>query len=474
PDGGYGWVCAICSLFIMFSTWGSNASFGVFLSYYINNNTFDGATKYDFALIGGIIVLLAQILAPVAMLSTQIFGFYETLFLGVFLQALGYISSSFATQIWQLYLSQGVCVGISFAFLFIPSTIVLPTWFLKKRATAMGIAVAGTGLGGLIFALAANKLIHQTGDQKWALRMVGIVTTFVSLISSILITPRNYCKSKISWSRSRQQFLIIFDISVIYEPSIQIIAFWFGLVLLGYILIIYSLSDYAITIGLSQHQGSVIIAVLNTGQAVCRPVLGIIADKIGRVNFTIISQALTFILIFAFWINAKSYALLIAFSFLIGGIVGVGNLMNVPLTADCVPPERFPAAWSYVSIVVSIFCLVAEVIALAMRDYSLKNPYINTQIFSGCLFVAAILILLLLREIKIKILLKERNKHNEENILYLEKNNSKIQNQELKKFIVNNEEVTWEKLKKRKRNYFHLLKNTPKSYFKRCFFPAKI
>lgn len=40
PDGGYGWVCCICVTLIMFSTWGSNSAFGVFLGYYLNNGVF--------------------------------------------------------------------------------------------------------------------------------------------------------------------------------------------------------------------------------------------------------------------------------------------------------------------------------------------------------------------------------------------------------------------------------------------------
>ena len=54
PDGGYGWVCVACSFFINAHTWGINSSYGVFLSHYLANNYYLGATALDFAFVGGL------------------------------------------------------------------------------------------------------------------------------------------------------------------------------------------------------------------------------------------------------------------------------------------------------------------------------------------------------------------------------------------------------------------------------------
>lgn len=192
PDGGYGWVAAFCAMMAAFSTWGANAGYGVFLNYYLSSDTFPGGGAYDYALIGGIVVFLAQVLAPFSALAYKILGFYTLCFIGIFLQTCGYILASFATKLWQIYLTQGVLVGVSFLLIFIPPTLILPQYFKKYRAFAMGIAVSGAGLGGIVFALSTSKLIQETGDQRWALRMTGIVTLTLALIATILNKPRNY------------------------------------------------------------------------------------------------------------------------------------------------------------------------------------------------------------------------------------------------------------------------------------------
>jgi len=54
PDGGYGWVCVACCFLINAHTWGINSSYGVFLSYYLANNYYPGATSLEFAFVGGL------------------------------------------------------------------------------------------------------------------------------------------------------------------------------------------------------------------------------------------------------------------------------------------------------------------------------------------------------------------------------------------------------------------------------------
>jgi MFS family permease len=57
------------------------------------------------------------------------------------------VLTNLSTQYWELMLSQGVLVGIGNGCLFIPSFAVLPTYFKKRRAVAVGIAQSGSALG---------------------------------------------------------------------------------------------------------------------------------------------------------------------------------------------------------------------------------------------------------------------------------------------------------------------------------------
>jgi len=103
----------------------------------------------------------------------------------------GYIAASFAKQIWQLYLTQGLLVGLGIGSLFIPAIAVLPQWFLKRRSLAQGLASSGSGFGGLAFSLATNAMIEQISLQ-WALRITGILCLIGNGISTVLVRDRNH------------------------------------------------------------------------------------------------------------------------------------------------------------------------------------------------------------------------------------------------------------------------------------------
>ena len=81
-------------------------------------------------------------------------------------------------------------------------------------------------------------------------------------------------------------------------------------------------------------------------------------------------------------------------------VIGVGSSLAQPLAADVLDPhmEQMPAAWSGINITVSFFCLVSEVIALALVIPGAKRPYLHTQIFAGSCFFACFLLMILIRE----------------------------------------------------------------------------
>lgn len=253
PDIGFAWVISICSMAIVFSTWGTNAGYGVFLSYYMSSNSFPEATEYDYALIGGLVLFCAQSLAPFASFIYKVIGFHATCIVGVAIQFLGYILASFAINIWQLYLTQGILVGVAFALSFVPSTILLSLWFEKRLATGMGIAVSGAGLGGIFFSLTVNKMIQLMGDQKWALHMCGLVTLVISLVSCLLMRPRfpekRSARERFSFAIIKQNFCHIFDINVFKNPMLVLLSLWFGLCLLGYTLMLFLMASYARLVG---------------------------------------------------------------------------------------------------------------------------------------------------------------------------------------------------------------------------------
>lgn len=476
PDGGRAWLIAVGAMFSHFATWGTNASYGVFLSFYISHNTFVDATDNDFALIGSIVVFLGQFLAPWASIAANLFGTKTVIGIGVILQTAGFLLASFVTKLWQLYLTQGLLVGISFSLIFIPASLTIPTWFLKRRATAMGITVSGGGFGGLIFSLSVNKMLGDMNDQKWALRMICFVTLFAGLIVFIVVEPYKPLSKKYDDSNKKEQFrkslTLIFDKDVFKSIYMGVFSLWYSICQLGYILMLFTVSPYANLVGLSSQQGAVLTALLNTGQLIGRPFLGYLADRFGHCNIAAIINLIIAIMLLAFWINADTYGSLIAFVLVLGAIIGVGIVMGQPLAADIVEDSyKIPAAWSTVNILALFLCLVAEIIALSMRDKSSRRPYLPTQIFSGACFFACFVLLLVIREFLIRKSLKIEYG---ELHLYLDNLGSEANVVKGKPNYEDYKNVSKNELASKLNSYEHILKPSITCYIWRIFYFRKV
>ena len=187
---------------------------------------------------------------------------------------LSMLGASFATQIWHLFLSQGVCFGWGLGFLYVTASPALGQWFSKKRSLAVGIAASGAGFGGLAYNLAAGAAVESLGVQ-WTYRILALCTAVVNLVCSVLMRERK---------RTVQVQRRTFNPRELGHVSVVLVILWGWFTELGYIVLLYSLPDYARSIGLTAHQGAVVGAVLNLGLAFGRPVVGFLSDKLGRID----------------------------------------------------------------------------------------------------------------------------------------------------------------------------------------------
>jgi MFS family permease len=233
--------------------------------------------------------------------------------LGILFQTIGFISASYSTQIWHLYLSQGLLIGLGLGFLFTPTAPILSQWFSKKRSLATGISSAGSGVGGLLFSFGIQAMIDNI-SLAWAFRITAIICGTMNLAAVALIRNRN---------AAIKPPQIGFDTKLLVRYDVFLLLAWGFLSMLGYITLLYSLPDFSGSIGLDKTQAAAISAYLNLGIAIGRPAVGFVSDRLGRIE---VAGWLTFfcgLTCFAIWIPAKTYGLTIFFSIVSGAVVGV-------------------------------------------------------------------------------------------------------------------------------------------------------
>ncbi|KAK7535753.1 major facilitator superfamily domain-containing protein [Phyllosticta citribraziliensis] len=390
PNGGYGWICCIATFWINAHTWGINSSYGIFLAHYLRQNTFPGATRLAFALVGGLSISQALFVSPLATATTRRFGTRVTLLVGVFFETLALICASFASQIWHLFLTQGVCFGWGMGFLFVGSVGVVPQWFTTRRSFANGIAASGSGVGGLTYSLATNTMIERIG-LGWAFRVLGICAFSVNTVCALVIKDRN---KHIGSSQ------LAFDYRLFKRPEFLLLLAFGFLSMLGYIVLLFSLPNYATSIGLSAHQGSVVGAMLNLGQALGRSPIGYFSDVIGRLNMAASMTLLVAVFSFAIWIPAKSYGVLLLFALLCGTVAGTYWAVVAPVTTEAVGLATLPAALSITWLVLVLPTTFSEAIALQITASNGGN-YLGAQLFTAFMYLGAAAVMWMLRAWKI-------------------------------------------------------------------------
>lgn len=182
------------------------------------------------------------------------YGTRACLHLGVFFETLSLIGASFAKMRWQIILFQGLAFGYGMGFLFVGSVGITAQRFLKKRSLANAIASAGSSAGGLTYSLATQAMIDSLG-LGWAFRILGIVSCVVNLICANLLRDRN---SQVGARHGA------FDVSLLKRPEFCLLEVWSVFSMLGYVVVLYSLPSYAVGVGLSAQQGSVIRRFVET------------------------------------------------------------------------------------------------------------------------------------------------------------------------------------------------------------------
>ncbi|KAJ4566211.1 hypothetical protein HRR85_009132 [Exophiala dermatitidis] len=336
PDGGYGWVCLACCFSINCFTWGVVASYGVYLSYYLTIDAFPEARPLDYAFIGGLNFGIAMLSAPLITRLVRSYGIRLPMMVGAAMFGGGFIAASFASRIWHLYLSQGALVGLGVGFVYVPSIAVLSQWFARRRSLANGISAAGSGIGGLIFSFATGGMINHL-SIAWALRITGAIAFLAILLAAIFIRDRN------NIIRPQQH---PFDLDLAWRADVLLLLSWAFLSMLGYIALLYSLSDYSISIGLSRQQATQVTAFLNMGTALGRPFIGVASDRFGRFG---VATSLTFLCglaCFVIWIPASSFAPTVVFGILSGAILGVFWMTIAPLCVEVAGLKQLPSLLS--------------------------------------------------------------------------------------------------------------------------------
>jgi MFS family permease len=318
---------------------------------------------------------------------------------GTLLVTLGFALTSISTRYWHVLLAQGICLGLGTCCLSIPSIAIVPMYFMRRRARAMGLATVGSGLGATLYPLMFEKLRPRIGFG-WTMRAMGFVAFAMCSFALAIIRPRSAPPAAAAAAAAHRKpgFSIrwFWDSSALRERTylLYCVAIFFNN--LSFFNPPYYLQSYAVLHGMQGHAlAAYLLPILNASSIPGRIIPGFVADRVGSLDTYVVVCALSSASVF-YWISVTNAAGNIAFAVLYGfwsgSVVALGSVVLTSITPDL---SRLGTRLGMVSILKGIGSLIGPPISGAILNSTGK--YIGIQLLAACGIMLTSLLSLILR-----------------------------------------------------------------------------
>ncbi|KAI1419988.1 MFS transporter, MCP family, solute carrier family 16, member 10 [Xylaria sp. FL1777] len=380
------WLQVLGGFLVFLNIWGLPNSFGAFQSFYALQylpEYSSSSISWIGTLQGALLIFLGLVSGPLTDL-----GYYRVLlYAGSLLTVIGIMTLSLSTQYYQVFLSQGVCVGLGCGLLYVPTLSLIGDTFKARRATAMSLVTCGIALGGVIYTIVFVQLISKLGFP-WTVRVIG----FICLFAYILAIPALSVHSAKSSGRART----LFDPSVLRDMPFLCFALAQFFIFLGYLVPLFYIPTYAETVlKTSNSLALYLLVICQAASLLGRLTASVPAQRFGVMLVWVLCCVISSILCFA-WIASDSLSAFIAFCVLYGYFSGA---------LIALPPSIFPVlcpdpgtlgsrmGLSWTSSAISF--LVGSPVAGALIDIQTAN-FIGLQVWSGVTLLVGALFLVAL------------------------------------------------------------------------------
>ncbi|KAI1123181.1 major facilitator superfamily domain-containing protein [Nemania abortiva] len=323
PDGGFeAWLVVFGGFLALFCSFGLVNCIGVFQEYYLDGPL----SNYSASAVSWIPSLHVFIVTGSNAIMGRLFDSYGPrwiLVIGTIVYSFGLMVLSLSTEYYQIILSQGIVLALGASAVFNCATNSVITWFFKKRATALGIMVSGSSLGGVVLPIMMEKLIPQIGFP-WTIRTLGFI--FLALCGISCITVKSRLPPRPKPLRLADYVSPFKELKFVIVVIASFFLFWGLFLPFNYLIL------QAQDAGADPTLVPYILPILNALSIPGRILPGFFGDRLGRYNTMIFISALSGIITLALWIpGSKSTAAIIVY----GGIFGFSSGGIISLLPAC-------------------------------------------------------------------------------------------------------------------------------------------
>jgi OFA family oxalate/formate antiporter-like MFS transporter len=216
-------------------------------------------------------------------------GPYLVAMIGSILFGLGFLLTSRATSLMEMYLAYGVVVGFGTGFAYVPPIGVISKWFPDRRGLAVGIAVGAFGAGSALLGPFLPGWLAEHG-LRTVLMWQGVIYLAATLLASQFLKnpPAGYLPD--GWTPAKSTSTATGND---FTPIEMLRTSQFYRLLIGYafgvsagLLVISQLLPFALNSisGMSAALGGTAVTIAAIGNTAGRILSGWLSDSIGRIR----------------------------------------------------------------------------------------------------------------------------------------------------------------------------------------------
>lgn len=271
-EGKWAWVNVLGSFLTQFICLGNMYAVSVFFTRYLEYYPEVGVA--DVSLIYQLQVALFMAGGFVSGRVSDQVGIKPVFIFGLVFYAAGLLLASFAVELWQTIVCHGLLVGLGHGALYWPAISVIPMWFEKRRALALGICVFGGGIGNFVMGVVVEDLLDK-GGFRFALRIILIYSIVVLFLAMFCLKRRLPNIKHTTWC---------FDFALFRDRNWVLFAAASMFFQCAYNLPFAALATYCESQGHDSTFAAFAVGAIGIGSAIGRISLGVVADYLGRVR----------------------------------------------------------------------------------------------------------------------------------------------------------------------------------------------
>ncbi|PWY80717.1 MFS general substrate transporter [Aspergillus heteromorphus CBS 117.55] len=372
PDGGLqSWIAIFGSFFLLMASYGLMNSLGVLQSYFATHQL----SNYSASSVGwipGIFIFMGLSLGVQVGPLFDRYGPTGITIVGTCCYVVGLALLAECTAYWHFVLAFGILAGSGAALLSTVAMGTVPHWFQRRVGLAMGIAMAGSGLGGVIFPWVLRLALPRFG-YKWGTRFLALLV--------LTRLPRGVSKSGINLRCFRDSRFMWLTLGT-FSLELEVFA---GLGLYP---------TYVVMQGYSTNTSIILLSILNVFSCIGRLFAGATADKYGRLNTQTVLIAFAAVVVFVVWLPFGNtlvglYLFSILFGLASGSFLSLAPVCIGQISKASEIGGRFGTCYS----IVSIATLVSIPIGGEMLDAVGKQAMVaylgGVLVLALCMFLMA-------------------------------------------------------------------------------------